>query len=156
MIDLGQSRRYINDNVDRIRRIFKWAVSEELVPAAVHQALQTVAGLRKGRTAARENPGVRPVSDGLVEATLRYLPAVVADMVRFQRLTGARPAEVCMIRPCDLDATGEIWRYVPEFHKTEHHDRERIIFIGPKAQDVLRPYRRRRCRQKTSRELLAT
>ena len=29
---------------------------------------------------------------------------------------------------------------MPESHKTEHHGRERVIFIGPKAQDVLRPY----------------
>ena len=25
-------------------------------------------------------------------------------------------------------------------HKTEHHDRERIIYVGPKAQQVLLPY----------------
>jgi site-specific recombinase XerD len=30
--------------------------------------------------------------------------------------------------------------YRPETHKTEHHGRQRIIAIGPKAQDVLRPY----------------
>ena len=29
----------------------------------------------------------------VVDATLPHLPAVVADMVRFQRLTGARPSE---------------------------------------------------------------
>jgi len=45
-----------------------------------------------------------------------------------------------MLRPCDVDVTTEIWRYVPESHKTEHHGRERKIAIGPKAQEVLRPY----------------
>ena len=44
------------------------------------------------------------------------------------------------MRPCDIDRSGDIWRYVPESHKTEHHGRGRIIFIGPKAQEVLRPY----------------
>jgi len=33
-----------------------------------------------------------------------------------------------------------VWSYRPESHKTEHHGRERVIFIGPKGQDVLRPY----------------
>ena len=33
-----------------------------------------------------------------------------------------------------------MWRYRPESHKTEHHGRERIIFIGPKAQAVILPY----------------
>src|SRR5262245_64072796 len=58
----GWSRAYINSQVDRIRRLFRWAAEEELVPASVHQALQTVAGLRKGKTAAREGKKVLPVS----------------------------------------------------------------------------------------------
>ena len=61
-------------------------------------------------------------------------------MVRFQRLTGCRPAEVCSLRPCDLNRSEEVWIYRPESHKTEHHDRDRIIFIGPQAQGVLLRY----------------
>lgn len=44
------------------------------------------------------------------------------------------------IRPCDVDRSGEVWLYRPESHKTEHHGRERIVYIGPKAQNILRPY----------------
>lgn len=140
MIEAGHSRRYLNDNIDRIRRVFKWAASEELIPGAVPQALATVENLRKDRSAARETPPVLPVSDAMVDATLPFLPVVVADMVRFQRLTGARPGEVCMLRPCDVDCSSEVWVYMPASHKTEHHGRARVICIGPKAQDVLRPY----------------
>ena len=61
-------------------------------------------------------------------------------MVRFQRLTGCRPEEVCAIRPCDLDRSDDVWAYRPESHKTEHHDRSRIIFIGPRAQKILQTY----------------
>jgi len=68
------------------------------------------------------------------------LPEVVADMVRFQRLTGCRPGEVCALRPCDIDRTSEIWIYSPARHKTAHHGRDRVIFIGPKAQQILRAY----------------
>ena len=139
-VDLGQSRNYVNGNIDRIRRIFKWGASEELVPASVFQSLRTVPGLRKGRSEARETAPVMPVDDATVDATMPHLPAIVADMVKFQRLTGARPGEICTIRPCDVDTSGDVWRYRPESHKTEHHDRERVICIGPKAQDVLRPY----------------
>jgi hypothetical protein len=39
-----------------------------------------------------------------------------------------------------VDTSGEVWEYRPESHKTEHHERQRVVFIGPKAQDVLRPY----------------
>ncbi len=139
-IETGGSRRYVNDNVARVRQIFKWGVSEELVPPAVHQALACVSGLQQGRTEARESAPIMPVADAIVEQTLAHLPAVVADMIRLQRLTGARPGEVCILRPCDVDTTSDVWSYRPESHKTQHHGRERVIFVGPKAQDVLRPY----------------
>lgn len=140
MVDAGHSRRYVNDNVHRIKHIFRWAASEQLVSPIVSQALQTVAGLPKGRSTARESQPIRPVSDATVDATLPHLSPVVADMVRLQRLTGMRPGEVCQLRPCDLDRSGEVWRYVPQEHKTEHHGRQRVIFIGAKGQAILRPY----------------
>ena len=69
-----------------------------------------------------------------------HLPEVVADMVRFQRLTGCRPEEVCAVRPCDVDRSNDIWQYRPQSHKTEHLNRERVILIGPQAQAVLFKY----------------
>jgi integrase len=140
MVEEQLSRRYVNDHIDRIRRIFKWAVAEQLVPATTYQALATVPGLKKGRCNARETEPVLPVADEIVDATLPYLPGVVADMVRLQRLTGMRPAEVCQIRPCDLDRSGDVWLYRPERHKTQHHGRERIVFIGSEGQAVLLRY----------------
>jgi hypothetical protein len=32
------------------------------------------------------------------------------------------------------------WVYRPERHKTAHHGHERMVFIGPRAQEVLRPF----------------
>ena len=139
LAESGRSRRYVNDLVDGIKRVFRWAVSQELLPETVYRALASVPGLRKGHTSARERGPVRPVPDAVVQATLPDLPAVVADMVRFQRLTGCRPGEVCMIRPCDVDTSAEVWTYRRESHKTEYGGHERAIFIGPQAQDVLRP-----------------
>ncbi|MFC1758855.1 recombinase XerD [Planctomycetota bacterium] len=140
MIDGGLSRKHINKQVSRVVRMFKWAGSEELVSASVHQSLKTVAGLRRGRTDAPDHAPVEPVPDETVQATLRKLSLVVADMVRFQQATGARPGEVCAIRPCDVDRSGEVWVFVPPSHKTEHHDRDRLVFIGPKAQAILSRY----------------
>ena len=140
MVDDGHSRRYVNDHVARIKRMFKWAAGEELVPEATFRGLSLVEGLRKGRTTARETAPVLPVGDGTVEATLAALPTVVADMVRVQRLTGMRPSEVCSLRPCDLDREGDVWTYQPGEHKTEHHGRERTIYVGPKAQAILLRY----------------
>ncbi len=72
--------------------------------------------------------------------TLPHLSLVVANMVRLQQLTGMRPNEVCIVRPCDVDRSTEVWSYRPTSHKTEHHGRDRVIFIGPQGQAILRPY----------------
>ncbi|MDC0934987.1 site-specific integrase, partial [Pirellulales bacterium] len=124
----------------RIKRMFKWGVAEELVPPAVHQALTAVAGLRCGRSAARETERILPVDESIVEATLPCLSEIVADMGRLQRLAGMRPAEVCILRPCDVDRSGDVWIYRPSTHKTEHKGRERLIPLGPKARQILTPY----------------
>ena len=140
MIQEGLNRKYINKSMGRIRRMFKWGVAEELLPPSVHQALESVPGLRKGRSEATEGSPVQPLPDDILEATLPYLPPVVGDMVQFQRLIGCRPEEVCALRPCDLDRSGDVWTYRPESHKTEHQGRERMIFVGPNAQEVLLRY----------------
>src|SRR5208337_1772650 len=68
MVEAGNCRSEINRRIGRIVRIFKWAVSEELVPPSVHQALQTVPGLRRGQTDVRESEPVKPVPDAFVDA----------------------------------------------------------------------------------------
>lgn len=136
----GLSRRTVNDRVACVRRMFKWAVSKEMVPDSLHHALQAVAGLQRGRSDAKEMAPVQPVADAVVDATLAKLPATVADMVRLQLLTGMRPAEVCIVRPGDVETSGEVWTYTPGHHKTEHHGRGRVVAIGPKGQAVLRKY----------------
>lgn len=96
--------------------------------------------MRQGRTNARETGPIEPVSDEKIKATLPHLPEVVADMVRLQRLTGMRPAEVCMVRPCDINRDDDVWIYSPATHKTQHKNKLRRIPIGPRAQDVLLRY----------------
>lgn len=140
MIGKGWSRKFINENLATIKRWLKWAVAEELIPVQVQQAVEAVTGLRKGRSAARETGPVQPVDDATVERTLPYLGPVVAAMVRIQRLTAMRPSEVCLMRPCDIDRSGEVWVYTPSEHKTEHHDINRRVAIGRKAQEVLQPF----------------
>lgn len=140
LLDEGLSRSFINASMRRITRMFKWAASEARVAPTVPQALAMIPGLRRGKTTARETDPVKPADDKLVDATLPHLPDVLADMVRVQRLTGCRPAEVCAIRPCDINRSGDVWEYRPQTHKTAYAGRERVIFIGPQAQAVLLRY----------------
>jgi integrase len=140
MVSRKLARKTINQRIGQIKRMFGWGAEEELVPGSVWHGLLAVKRLKKGRSEAREPKPIGPVPDAAVEATLPYLPPVVADMVRFQRLTGARPSEVCELRPIDVERGTDPWAYRPASHKTEHHGKERVIFIGPRAQAILTPY----------------
>ena len=106
LVDKRLSRGHCNKQTQRIVRLFKWAVAEELVPPATYQALVALEGLKQGRCDARETKPIRPVAQATVDATLAELPA---DMIRVQLLTGMRPGEVCAMRPMDLDRSGDVW-----------------------------------------------
>jgi integrase len=140
LVDQQRTRKGVNQAIGRVKRVFRWGVSKELIPASVAQALSCLDGLKKGRTTAPESPPVAPVASATLEATVAHLPSVVTDMALLQRLTGMRPGEVCIMRPCDIDRSGDVWLYQPESHKTEHHGRDRVVPIGPKGQEILLRY----------------
>jgi integrase len=117
MIDAGLCRSEINRRVGRIVLAFKWAVSEEIVPPSVHQALQAVNGLRRGRADVRESEPVKPVPDALVDTLRPHVSRQVWAMVELQCLAGMRPGEVVTMRTIDVDTLGRVWVYIPETHK---------------------------------------
>ncbi len=139
MIDRDWCRSLVNGRINRIRRVFKWGVENELVPSSVLHGLQAVSGLKFGRCSVRETEPVKPVPDAIVAATCEVAPRVVASMIQLQRLSGMRPGEVVIMRTRDIDTSGRIWRYVPGHHKTEHHGRSRVVYLGPAAQRLLKP-----------------
>lgn len=140
MIADGWSRGYVNMQIGRIKRAFKWASSNELIPPSVHHGLQAVAGLRRGRCKARESAPVVPVVDAFIEAVALHVSRQVWAMVQLQRLTAGRPGEIIKMRPIDIDTSGAIWLYTPTSHKTQHHGHARTIYLGPRAQEVVRPF----------------
>jgi Site-specific recombinase XerD len=140
MIRLQWARTSINRHTDRLVKMFSWGAAQKLIAGKELIGLREVKGLRKGRTDAVESAPVLPVEESTIQATLHHLPQVVADMVKLQRLTGCRPEELCLIRPCDIESSGPVWFYRPESHKTQHHGHARVVCIGPKGQEVLRPY----------------
>ena len=136
----GLARSTVNGWVNRIRRMFRWAASVEMVPAAVVQALDTLAGLQKGRSGAREPEPIGPVALADVEAVLPLLPRPVAAMVRVQLLTGMRPGEACQMRGRDIAREGGAWVYRPASHKTAWRGMGRAIPLGPRAMEVIEAF----------------
>ncbi len=142
MIAKQWSRGYVNSQVNRVRRMFAYAAEEDLVPGTIYHALLAVKGLRKGTPGVREAKKVRPVPRGDIKPVLARAHAVLKAMLLFAYRTGARPGEVCALKPCHIDRAGKVWVYAvpPEANKTEHHDQERRVYIGPRARRILEPW----------------
>ena len=139
LIDDDLSLDYINRQMQRVIRVFRWAVDEEeLLPAET--PIPRLKALKPGEFSVRVADDIEPVPESVVDRTLGVLPEVVADMVRFQLLTGCRPGEVCKLTPGMIDRSGKVWEANLREHKTRHRGKRRVILIGPKAQDVIRPY----------------
>jgi integrase len=83
---------------------------------------------------------VGPVSEAIVERTLEHLCPTVTAMVRLQLVTAMRPGELVIIKARDIDMSGPIWEYRPGSHKTEHHDKTRLIMIGPRGQEIIKQF----------------
>ena len=136
------SRRYINSQVHRLCRVFRWAASHEMIPAGVYQQLKAVPALRRGRSEAHDPDPVEPVPLEHVEAVKPYLSRQVRALVDLQLLTGARGGELFKLRPIDIqmDDRSGIWTISLAEHKTAHHGHARTIYLGPRAQEVIRPF----------------
>jgi hypothetical protein len=97
MVDAGLCRRTVNQRVARVVRVFRFAVENELVPAAVHHALKAVPGLRVGRSGAKESRTVRPVSQEHVEAVRPYVSRQLWAVIQLQLLSGMRSGEALIM-----------------------------------------------------------
>lgn len=140
LIGAGQARKTVNQNTQRLKRVLRWAVENELVPRDLYYGLQAVSGLRRGRSEARETDPVRPVPKGHVRRIRHLVSRPIRVMIDVQLLTGARAGEIVPLRPMDLDMSGPVWTATLAQHKTAHHGTERVIYFGPKAQKMLRPF----------------
>ena len=129
-----------NRQTTKIRAIWKWAASRELLSIAVYRELCSLEPLKHGRTNAPESIPVTPAPEHAIEAVKRLVSRQIAAMIDLQLLTGMRPGEVCSMRACDLDLSGEIWLYRPVSHKNTWRGKGRTIHLGPVAQDAIRPF----------------
>jgi integrase len=148
MVDQGWCRTHVNHQVHRVRRMFRWGVSEELVLVAVYEALRSVTGLARGRCDVRESQPVEPAFWEHVEAIKPYCTRPVAAMLEVQYLAAMRSCEVRVMRTCDIDRSNlGCWLYRPGSdggehgrHKNSWRGQDRVIPLGPKAIAVLTPW----------------
>jgi len=133
-------RNVINQRISIIKRMFRWAVSQETCSAYTLTSLNSVESLKRGRSEAKETESVKPARLEDIEIAIRYATPTVAAMLRLQTLTGMRSGELVIMRTQDIDTTGEIWAYNPYKHKTDYLGHKRAILIGGQGQEVLKPF----------------
>jgi integrase len=138
LLEAGYCRKRINQHLGRIRRMFKWGVAREMVPEGVWRAICAVEGLRKGE--APDTEPVKPVSETSIQAIQEIVTPQIWAMIQIQLWTGCRPEEICLTRMIDVNMQNKIWEYRPHSHKTEHYGKERVIFLGPHAQEILKSW----------------
>lgn len=140
MIEKGWTRKSINRQVQRIAAIFRWAAGQELLPITVFQTLKAIEPLKRGRCLAPESKPVKPVDLQYVEAVKPWVSRQVWAVIELQRLTGARPGELLVLKRGDINRDDDIWRAELDEHKTSHHGKARTLYFGPAAKIVLEPF----------------
>jgi len=138
-IRAGGCRPYVNAQTTKVKRLFRWAVGEGLIDGGKLAGLLAVPNLQRGRTEVPEPEPLQPVPRSHIAATRRALSETVRTMIDVQLLTACRPGELTALRAVDIDVSGPVWVYAPPAHKNAWRGTRRRLFIGPKAQRLLRP-----------------
>jgi integrase len=139
-VDSGKARVYCNRLTNSVKRIWNYAVSQELMDQSCLDRLRSVESLRTGQTTAKEKKPIGPVDIEIVRATARHLSPVVRAMLRIQIATSMRPSEVCRMRPCEIDRSGETWVYRPTHHKTANRGKSKEVPLIDDARDAVTDY----------------
>ena len=140
LIDSGRyCRKTINGAIRRCKSIFRWGAEVESVPASTWHQLSSLRGLTIGRGGVRESVPVQPVPWTLVEAILPHLLPPLRAAVLLQWYSGLRPTEALQITRGQIEMLPDLWVYRPTKHKGVWRGLERIAWLGPKCQEVLKP-----------------
>ena len=122
-------RNYINVLTRYIVDAFKFGVANELVSEGVAVRLTFVKPLKPGD--AKENAPREEVSDTEIIKTLPHLLPTIRDMVILQRISGMRPSELFrMTLEQFVKRDPDGWVYMPFKHKTQIHNKSRVIAFG--------------------------
>ena len=130
----------VNRRTRFVVAMFKWAVSEELLPPASWQALLTVRPIRRGK--GFDNPPREAADSAAVDTVIKHLAENgnegAAHCVAFIRATGCRPGEAYRATPADFRLSDATPVYIAREHKNSHRGMERVIALNPAAVAAVR------------------
>ncbi len=135
------SRGYINAQINRIRAVFAWGVSMQIVRPDTLTALKTVGPLKPGQTTAHETEPVGSADLELVEGSIPFMPAQIRTAVEIQLVSGARPGEVVRIKEAWITKhSDDLWIFTIPKGEAKVRTKPRPIPLGPRAIKAIKPF----------------
>lgn len=134
---IDRSVAHANKLVKRIIHVLKFGVSVEMVTGEKYLACSTVEAQKTKRKKRL------PVEYKYVAAVLPHCSQVIKAMILLQWHTGVRSTNICDLTPSQIGRSGEfseVWKWTISDHKTDGLGEDLIIWIGPKAQEVVTPF----------------
>lgn len=122
-----------------IKRMYRWGAKYDLVSDSVAGSVHLCENLRSDHVEVRHKDRVLPVAWETVKATKAHCPPKVQSLLDVLWFTGMRPGEALMMRPCDIEKSGDVRVYTPRHHKTSHKGKVRKIVLGPRAWAIIEP-----------------
>ena len=136
----GWTRSFIGKSVSRIRHIWKWAVSREMISATTLEALRALEPLKRGKSEAVESKRRLAIPQADIDAVRRRLRKRNRDVLDLLILSGSRPSELLSVTPSMIDRSGEVWVVKLAQHKNAHRGHARTLYFGKNAQAIMLPY----------------
>lgn len=131
----GLSRQSVSHYVNRVLRVMKHGLLQEVVPASIWMVINEYTPRLGKQTVAKPLPSYAEVTKAI--ASMEYPEA--SDFALVLLYTGMRTNELATMRVSDLTDSGSIMLYTPASHKTAHRGKSRTIVIGPRAITIIRP-----------------
>ncbi len=132
-------RTTINKHVDRIKESSGGVLNKNWSTSGSQGPHVSARDWQAEPKSAEQPPSGPSLTQGRSMQRLPYLLADLAGDDQFQRLTGCRPAEVCLVRPRDIETSGAVWSYTPSSHKTSITTMANL-YRPSRAQEVIRPF----------------
>jgi len=137
LVHKGLTANTINDYLARLKRIFRWAIRNQYLHKETLLYFEMLDRVDRTWAGVNNPERIKPIAIERVNQILPDLPPTIAALVKFQLFTGCRPGEARTLRLCDLDTSKDVWLYTPQQHKTSHLGKNRVVYVGPLAQQVI-------------------
>ncbi len=135
---LNWTSRHAERSIELVVEMLRWSATVQLVTS---REIAWLTNAEKApKSAAASTKPFRGVSEKRIAAATSGMKRGSRDLVELVRLTGAFPRQLCALRPCDIDATGDVWKAALPQQENALRGNERSLLFGPNAQQILKCY----------------